>query len=241
MPSRVPKHHLVRERIAALIADAAPGTPVPTERQLAARFDTSRTTVRQALAALSLDGRLERTQGRGTFVAEPRRVLVRQLTSYSDDLRSQGHNPSSRLLGVRTEPADASLARRLQVPEGTPVHRVERVRGVGGESLAHEIAHLVGDLPGLETELARHGSLYLALRGSYGIHLARVDDLVETVLAGPADAALLGVDVGLPMLLIHRTGWDSDDRPVEFTRSLFRGDRFSFVASSAVPPAPPAA
>src|SRR5690242_10520713 len=88
---KVPKHYAVRDQIAELIADAAPGTALPTERELAVRFGTSRTTIRQALSALTADGRLDRTQGRGTFVAQPRLVQVRQLTSYSDDLRRQGH------------------------------------------------------------------------------------------------------------------------------------------------------
>lgn len=234
MDARVPKHLQVKERISGLIADADPGTAVPTERELARHFDTSRTTVRLALAALSADGRLQRTQGRGTFVAEPRRVIVRQLTSYSDDLRAQGRDPSSQVLSVGRARADARVAGRLDIAEGGSVHRVERIRGVGGESLAHEIAYLAGDLPGLADELAHHGSLYATLREAYGIRLARVEDLVETVLADPDEARLLGIDLGVPMLLIHRTGWGPDERPVEFTRSMFRGDRFSFVARSAV-------
>ena len=234
MDARVPKHVQVKQRIAGLIAEADPGTALPPERELARQFTTSRTTVRLALAALSADGRLRRTQGRGTFVAEPGRVIVRQLTSYSDDLRGQGRDPSSQVLSVGRVGADARVAEQLEVSEGAPVHRVERIRGVGGESLAHEIAYLAGDLPGLADELAHHGSLYVTLREAYGIQLARVEDLVETVLADPDEARLLGIDLGVPMLLIHRTGWGRDDRPVEFTRSVFRGDRFSFVARSAV-------
>jgi GntR family transcriptional regulator len=53
--------------------------------------------------------------------------------------------------------------------------------------------------------------------------------------ADPQEEQLLSVNVGLPLLLIHRTGWDNDDRPVEFTRSIFRGDRVSFIAHSTVP------
>ena len=234
---RVPKFYAVRGQIAELIAGAEPGTPLPTERELAARFGTSRTTVRQALAALVLDGRLERTQGSGTYVAEPKLVQVRQLTSFTDDLRRQGRDPSGTVLDVAREPADATLAARLDVPVGTVVHRVERLRGAGGQPLAHEIAHLRGPLPRLRHELSRRGSLYATLREAYGIRLARVEDQVQTALAGPREAQLLEVDVGLPMLVIQRTGWATDGRPVEYTRSTFRGDRFSFIAETAVPPA----
>jgi GntR family transcriptional regulator len=230
----VPKHYEVRDRIAELIGGAAVGTPVPTERELAERLHTSRTTVRQALAALELDGKLERIQGRGTFVAEPKRVLVRQLTSLTDDLRAQGLAPSTTVLSVTQERAADAVAQRLQLRPGTRVHRVERLRGVSGEPLAHEIAHLAGPLPRLRQELERRGSLYQTLRDGYGVRLARVEDLVETVLADPLEARLLAVDVGLPLLVIHRTGWDTKDRPVEFTRSVFRGDRFSFIARTTV-------
>jgi GntR family transcriptional regulator, nutrient-sensing system regulator len=230
----VPKHYEIRDRIAELIAGAAVGTPVPTERELAERLHTSRTTVRQALAALELDGKLERIQGRGTFVAEPKRVLVRQLTSYTQDLQAQGLTASTEILSITRERANGGVAQRLNLRPGTRVHRIERLRGVSGESLAHDVAYLVGPLPRLRQELERRGSLYQTLREAYGLRLARVEDLVETVLADPDEAALLSVDVGLPMLLIHRTGWDVDDRPVEFTRTIFRGDRFSFIARSTV-------
>ena len=234
MQLTVPKHYEIRDRIAELIAGSAVGTPVPTERELAERLHTSRTTVRQALAALELDGKLDRIQGRGTFVAEPKRVLVRQLTSYTQDLQAQGLTASTEILSITRERANGAVAQRLNLRPGTLVHRIERLRGVSGESLAHDVAYLVGPLPRLRQELERRGSLYRTLREAYGVRLARVEDLVETVLADPDEAALLSVDVGLPMLLIHRTGWDVDDRPVEFTRTIFRGDRFSFIARSTV-------
>jgi GntR family transcriptional regulator len=72
------------------------------------------------------------------------------------------------------------------------------------------------------------------MREAYGMTLSRAEDTVETALAGPQDAQLLAVDVGLPMLLIHRTGYDETGRPVEWTRSVFRGDRFRFIAVSAL-------
>ena len=97
---RVPKYYLVKKEILALIAGLAPGTPVPTERELAARFATSRTTVRQAIAELVVDGRLARTQGSGTFVAQPKLMVVRPLTSFSQDLQSEGWHPGSIVLDI---------------------------------------------------------------------------------------------------------------------------------------------
>ena len=113
---------------------------MPTERELAERFETSRTTVRQAIAELVVDGRLERTQGRGTFVAQPKLMQVRQLTSFSQDLQSQGRRPGSVMLQIDEQPADAEVSAHLEVPPGTPIHRVERLRTAADEPIAHEIA-----------------------------------------------------------------------------------------------------
>jgi GntR family transcriptional regulator len=229
---RIPKYYLVKSALLELIAGARPGEALPTERELAQRFATSRTTVRQAIAELVVEGRLERTQGSGTYVAQPKLVQVRQLTSYSDDVRSQGREPGSRVLRVDRVKAEAPVAEALGLPAGAMVQRVERIRLADGVPVAHEIAHLAGRMPRLQAELAARGSLYATLRQAYGITLTEVEDTVETVLASPSEAALLEVDTGLPMLLVHRLARDASGRPVEWTRSVFRGDRFRFLARS---------
>lgn len=226
----LPKYYVLKEQILALIEDAAPGTLIPTERALAEQYGTSRTTVRQAIGELVAEGRLDRTQGRGTFVAPPKVTHVRQLTSFSDDAASQGLTASAVILDISVVPADPAAARRLALEAGTEVHRVERIRLVNGEPLAHETAFLAGSLPGLAHNVETRGSLYSALNEDYGIRISEVEDTVETKLAGPDEVRLLDVEMGAPMLLVHRLGFDAAGEPVEWTRSVFRGDRFRFVA-----------
>jgi GntR family transcriptional regulator len=226
----LPKYYVLKEQILALIEDAAPGTLIPTERALAEQYATSRTTVRQAIGELVAEGRLDRTQGRGTFVAPPKVTHVRQLTSFSDDAASQGLTASTSILDISVVPADPVTARRLAVDPGTDVQRVERIRLVNGEPLAHETAFLAGALPDLAHNVETRGSLYSALREDYGIRISEVEDTVETKLAGPDEVRLLGVEMGAPMLLVHRLGFNPEGEPVEWTRSVFRGDRFRFVA-----------
>lgn len=226
----LPKYYVLKEQILTLIEDAVPGTLIPTERALAEQYGTSRTTVRQAIGELVSEGRLDRTQGRGTFVAPPKVTHVRQLTSFTDDAASQGMTASARILDISEVSADAVTARRLALEPGAGVHRVERIRLVNGEPLAHETAFLAGELPGLAGNVEVRGSLYSALREDYGIRISEVEDTVETKLAGPDEVRLLDVEMGAPMLLVHRLGLDPDGRPVEWTESVFRGDRFRFVA-----------
>ena len=227
---KVPKYYRIKEAILELIADLPPGSTVPTERELAGRFDTSRTTVRQAIAELVVDGKLVRTQGSGTFVAQPKMMRVRPLSSFSQDLAMDGWRPGSVVLDISEMTADRELAEHLGVQPGSVVHRVERLRTAFDEPIAHEIAFLPGPLPELAERLAAHGSLYRTLREEYGATVATAEDVVETALADPVTADLLGVDTGLPMLLVHRTGWGPGGDVVEWTESKFRGDRFRFMS-----------
>jgi GntR family transcriptional regulator len=157
-------------------------------------------------------------------------MQVRQLTSFSQDLQEEGWRPGSVVLKISDEPADETVARHLGIAVGTLFHRVERLRTAADEPIAHEIAHLPGPLPDLAGQLDRLESLYRTLRDVFDTQIDAVEDVVETSLADPVEASLLGVDTGLPMLLIHRTGWAEDGHIVEWTRSVFRGDRFRFVA-----------
>jgi GntR family transcriptional regulator len=83
--------------------------------------------------------------------------------------------------------------------------------------------------PALRRELERHRSLYETLRAAYGIQLAEAEETIETVLADPQDARLLGVDPGLPLLLLSRHAFDVTGEPVEWAQSWYRGDRYKFV------------
>jgi GntR family transcriptional regulator len=153
---------------------------------------------------------------------------VRQLTSFSQDL--SGQQPNSVILALDHQPATKTVAEKLGVRVGTRVHRLDRLRCQADEPLAHETAYLPRRLPRLRAELDRRGSLYQTLREAYDIHITSAEDDIETALAAPDEAELLRVDVGLPLLIVHRTARDEQRDIVEWTRSVFRGDRVRFHA-----------
>jgi GntR family transcriptional regulator len=209
-----------------------PGSPIPTERSLASEFDVSRTTVRQALAELTVEGRLLRVQGKGTFAAEPKVAQRLQLSSYTEDMRAQGRQPSSRLIEASEVAAEAELARLLGVRAGAKVLRLHRLRLADNEPMAIETTHLaLGRFRGLRRHLAPGASLYQVLRERFGVEMGYAEETIETALASPEEAELLGADIGLPMLLLSRHSFDVEGNPVEWVRSVYRGDRYKFVAT----------
>jgi GntR family transcriptional regulator len=229
--AREPKYYVLKTYLLELTRTKPPGTPVPSERILAEDFSTSRTTVRQALQELVGEGRLQRLQGKGTFVARPKIAQPLVLSSYTEDMQRRGAKPSSRLLELTTEPADDEVAERLAVEPGTPLVRVERLRLTDGEPMALEQSRLSAErFPGLEAHLERYGSLYAALREEYGVEPAEAEETIETGAASPTEAALLGTETGLPLLLLGRQTFDGQGRPFEYVRAIYRGDRFKLVA-----------
>lgn len=228
---RVPKYYRVKRQLLDLTAALTPGSPVPPERELAEQYATSRTTVRQALGELVAEGRLLRVQGKGTFVAGPKVAQSLQLTSYTEDMRAQGLTPSTRMLELGYVTADEAMAERLDIKVGGRVLRIHRLRMANGDPMAIETTHLAARrFPGLRRQLDRHPSLYEALSTAYGVRLAEAEETIETILATPHDAQLLGVDVGVPLLSLSRHSFDTTGAPVEYVRSLYRGDRYKFVA-----------
>jgi GntR family transcriptional regulator len=227
---RIPKYYAVKRQLLDLTEAMEPGSPVPPERELAQRYSTSRTTVRQALAELVVEGRLLRMQGKGTFVAKPKVAQLLELASYTQGMRAHGLHPQTRILDTGYVPADDQLAGLLGIRPGSRVLRIHRLRLADGEPMSTDVSHLAARrFPGLRRNLDRHASLYEALATAYGVELAEAVETIETVLADPKEARLLGVDVGLPLLLLSRQAFDVSGTPVEWAQSRYRGDRYKLV------------
>jgi hypothetical protein len=124
---RVPRYYVVKSRLLALIEELGEGATLPSERELAERFEVSRVTFRQAVSELVLEGRLVRRQGAGTFVAPPKLVQPLALVSYTEGMRSQGVEPSRYLVTGEHMAADDRLAADLGIEPGDPALHIERV------------------------------------------------------------------------------------------------------------------
>ncbi|WP_030614241.1 GntR family transcriptional regulator [Streptomyces sclerotialus] len=226
---RIPKYYAAKVRIAELLDELGEGETLPTERDLALRFEVSRETLRQALRELVLEGRIRRL-GRGTVVAGPKLEQPLALASYTEGVRKQGRRPGRNLIGLDRFPCNAALAADLGLPVGEPVWHMERVLLADDERVGLESTYVaVERVPRLDADFEPDSSFYAYLHDRLGIGFGDADERLETVLATPREALLIGTPGALPMLLIHRISRDVGGRPLERVRTLFRGDRFSFT------------
>ncbi|HZY77372.1 MAG TPA: GntR family transcriptional regulator [Jatrophihabitantaceae bacterium] len=228
---REPKYYLVKRHLLDLIGSLPPGSLVPTERILTLELGTSRTTVRRALSELVGEGRLVRRQGSGTYVAEPKISWPLRMTSFTEQAAEAGYTVTTKLLDAGRQRADEEVAARLNLKVGASVFVIERLRLVNGAAMAVELSQLsAARFPGLVTKLKREPSLYRVLAEFYDSAPVEADETIETAAASPRKAELLDTDTGAPMLVLSRHSFDASGAPIEWVRSWYRGDRYTFVA-----------
>ena len=208
-------------------------SPIPSERQLEVLYGVSRTTTREAIDNLVKQGYLYREHGRGTFVSPPKlQKGLMELTSFSEDLLKRGIRPGQIIRDISTMVPPLTILQKLELPSGTPVLRLERIR-------------LGNDIPiGLQTsylalakgqtitaaDLQEYGSLYRILQEKYLIIPSEADETLEVTVATPEEATLLQIKNGAPLLLSERVLFAQNRRPVEYVKILYRGDRYQYVA-----------
>jgi len=208
------------------------GERAPSDRELATSLSISRMTARAAISKLVSDGYLHAVPGKGTFVSDPKlRQDLLELTSFTEDMRRRGLTPGARLLGVEVEarvPAKVGIALRLA--PGDQVVRVSRLRTADGCPMCVETSYLPRAMvPWLPEEDLGTGSLYRLLEDR-GIWLSKAEEDLEATLVTEEESALLTVPAGSPALLVERISYTDGDDPVEYVKSLYRGDRYRFSA-----------
>jgi len=213
-----------------------PDQQIPSERELCQQFNLSRTTVRQALAEAIAEGVFYRIQGKGTFVANPKKVEQQAyaITSFMDTIRARGWQPGMEVLEHRVIAADIELSRILQVGIGEELVFLRALGTGDGEPLGLYTVYLPYELgrsiiadddreqQGLWIPLLNHHAKKL------GLDLAYADQDFEAEAARGSTAELLQVPEGAPILKVTSITYTSKDVPVEFRRVYYRGDKYRF-------------
>lgn len=228
------KYLTVRDHLRGLIADGlAVGQAIPSERELCEQFKVSRMTVRQAVDALVVEGLLERVQGRGTFVAQPKVDLQLRLVSFPEEMRRRGLEPSLRVLAAERTTAPHPVADALDLPTGVEVYYLRRLRLADGLPMAVEENWVpVGLVPGLLDGEA-HPSVYESLTAR-GLAPTWGEDTIEAVQLEPEVAGHLDIAAGSAGLRIRRRTF-SGDLAVDYAVSIYRGDRYSLWVPVSAP------
>jgi GntR family transcriptional regulator len=207
--------------------DLKPGNPIPPESHLCQQYSVSRTTVRQALSRLVYDGLIVRHRGRGSFVAEPRLEHSKPFLSFEEEMLARGATTGIKLLDMRTEPVEGRAAENLGLPVGTAVMVLERLRFVNGQVVGYEIRYLPEQIgKALTPDEIHNQPLVPALRRILGKPRTRLSLNVTASTARGKEARVLETKVGAPVLVREHTWYYEPEGPMQYGKSIFRGDRY---------------
>lgn len=225
-PSFQPLYNQIKALLTASLqrGEWKPGEAIPSEMELAARFQVSQGTVRKAVEELAGENLLVRRQGKGTFVAmhtEEHASVFRFLRIRPNN--GVAENPVSRLLDVRRGKASADVARLLLLKTGEAIVVLRRVLEYAGEPvLLDEISLPAALFKGLTKGKidAYRGSMYGMFETQYGVRMIRAEERITAIAADAATAEILHVKTNSPLLAVDRVAYTYGDRPVEWRCGL---------------------
>ncbi len=204
--------------------NSPPGSVLPSEAEMSAEFSASRVTVRRALELVRDDGLIAARQGFGWFIAtEPVRQSLQSLGTIESQIEGVGKLSERKVSEFAFEQAPARVRRLLRTDQ---VLRVKRVNLADGEPFAVVTvwcpAHLGANLSRADVEKQPFYELLdIELRGA--------TQTIGADSAEPADAELLGIQVGSPLLRCQRVTTDRQGEAVLVSEHLFPAHLTEFV------------
>lgn len=217
---------------------AFPRGVLPDERTLIAEFGTSRNTVREALGLLRDEGLVERRRGVGTVVVgRAYEHPLGELSGLAEVLQRHGAVVNE-VREARSLRPPLAVARRLDLPEGSPVVYLERLRRVDGIPVSLDSTYLIPEVG--EPLLARaretphtleNHDVFDLIETAAGMPLGSAEVSVHAMVPDAATCAVLEMPAGGAVLAVERLTRLADGRPADLEFLHLRGDRLTLHAT----------
>ena len=205
------------------------GDLLPSESELCECFNISRTTVRQAFAALEKEGLVNRQRGKGTFVSVPKlRRSLNNLYSFSGEMSHLGLVADSEILSFEIIQPTPDLCEYFvfRPGEDTSLYKIVRRRSANGEPLMMETVFIpVKFCPDLNKEMLQSVSLYKTIGDKAGIKPVRAVETYDATTIDKSQAKLLRCAVGTCAFFVTRVSQEEKGQVFEVAYILVRGDR----------------
>ncbi len=219
----------------------AAGERLPTEMEIAATFEVSRSTVQAVMSRLSHEGVVRRHAGRGTFACRAEDEMrikvnldIHNIQSFESEIAVQGDKVDYKLLSFAKVPPSARAAEKLGIDPAEEVFALHRLRFVGGECIGSELRFFS---PKITLNI---GVADLEARGAHsivedclGIRIGRVDAVLRATIAEPEAAERMGIAAGAPLLVRSHTLFSEADQVILHGESFYV-EPFSFRYSASL-------
>lgn len=211
------------------------GSQIPSELELAERYEVSRATIREALKGLVQEGMLDCRHGKGYFVLSREAVIhkpITQLQSVTELMADMGFTVANRVLRVQEVAPSPQARRELQLGEGETIIQLERVRNSRGDPLIYSIDMFPrAFISGPWQELNWSGSLLDLFDKRWQVHIVSSRAKIRAVTLPPELCGEIGVPAQTAWLCMEQLNVTKEGRPVLFSQDYHRGENFEFYVT----------
>ncbi|NLQ61494.1 GntR family transcriptional regulator [Streptococcus mutans] len=204
------------------------GDRLPSERDLAERFEVSRMTLRQAITLLVEEGILERRVGSGTYIASSRvQEKMRGTTSFTEIVKSQGKTPSTKLISYRRVHPSEQEIKFLDIKPKSYIIRMERVRYADDIPVVFEVTAIPEKIIKSFKKEAITKHFFKTLT-DHGFVIGKSQQTISASNANEMTADYLAISRGHAVLTLAQVSYFENGMPFEYVRSQYVGERFEF-------------
>jgi GntR family transcriptional regulator len=211
-----------------------PGSPVPSENEIIAKYQVSNTTARKALHELEKEGWVTRVKGKGTFVRDFTVVrAINRIFGFTKNMIEAGRKPTTRLVGFHLRNMDhtQTINGRAFTLKG-PFCEFERVRYADGIPMMKETRYIsLGLCPDIHRRNLEQ-SLYSIFERDYGIHLTEINQMLSAVLLEGESLRPFQLEKPVPAFRVEGVSFCGKDLIIEMEDSVYRGDMYRFAAKA---------
>lgn len=211
------------------------GSKLPSEGELAEKFQLNRNTIRHAISVMVQQGLLEKQKGVGTFVRRKKPLApVRQLgkmTSFIDDFELDARNgleTESIIISQEKIMPPAEIAAALGLQGGEFAVKIERVRIADKTPFLYEIQYYSFNRFGQLLDMQVKGSMYQILVDKFGADLDHSIRTLQAVRPSKEIASRLMISRDIPCIFYKSRAFDTKGDCLEVLHSYYRGDRYLF-------------
>ena len=232
----MPRYYQIKQVIKKWIVDneIGIGEKIPSENELAARFEVSRLTVRQALSQLIQEGFLISKRGDGTYVTDNAKLIKSynlEFSGFMDDLFYQISRSKTKHVEIKREKLSKPIREKLELADSeNEILQIKRVRFIDDNSFAHTVNYLPVDIGKRITkkDLLKKPLLQI-IEHDLGIPFTEAFQTIEASFADHELAKKLDVPPGSPILFVERIMYTRRRKPVELVQTSYRGDLYKYI------------
>jgi GntR family transcriptional regulator len=201
---------------------------IPSETELAAELGVSRTTIRDALSRLELEGAIYRKQGAGTFVNTASLQLktrLEEIWAYEAMLEAHGYTPSTRIINVQTGSADSQTASDLNLSPAANILTVQKLFLADGQPVIFTLNEIPAKMIIIDYDQnVFHRPIFQFLVDHCQQHLSYYLSEIVPLVASNQLAEILKLTPQTALISFEEIGYNLDNEPILKAKSYFRDD-----------------